>query len=213
MRKTGRLRIVVNGLIAAAVVVGTVMMMVGADGVLLSNGWNSLKYFTVLSNLFEGVASLLWLAFAVCTAEHAPPKAVEAVKYVACVCVGLTFVTVMVFLGPLYGYPFMFAGANLFFHLLIPVASMAEFVLMNATPMTLRHNLEATLPTLLYGSVYLINILFNGVGEYPDTNDWYGFVNWGLPVGIVIFAMISMAAFVIGLALRRLNTMRNSELM
>lgn len=210
MRANKRIRMAVNGLLAAAVAVGTTMMFLGGEGTLLSNGLDGLKYFTVLSNIFEGIASLLWLAFAARSADHAPPKAVEIVKYAAGVCVGLTFVTVMVFLGPLYGYPFMFMGANLFFHLLIPVAAMLEFVLMNTAPMTLRHNLAATLPTLLYGTVYLINILLNGVGEYPDTNDWYGFVNWGLPVGIVIFAVISAAAFVIGLALRLLNTMRNA---
>ena len=54
----------------------------------------------------------------------------------------------------------------------------------------------------VYGTVYLTNILVNGTGVWPDTNDFYGFMNWGLPVGIVIFACIMLAIWGIACVLR-----------
>jgi len=51
--------------------------------------------------------------------------------------VGLTFFTVALFLGPIYG-----------------------------------HN-------ILYGAAYLFNIMINGKGTWPDTNDRYGFLDRG----------------------------------
>ena len=38
-----------------------IAIFVSASGTLMHNGINSLKYFTVLSNLFEGAASVIWL--------------------------------------------------------------------------------------------------------------------------------------------------------
>ena len=41
--------------------------------------------------------------------------------------------------------------------------------------------LIAVIPMIVYGTFYLGNILLNGRGEWPDTNDWYGFAMWGIP--------------------------------
>ena len=47
------------------------------------------------------------------------PCTVYQLKYAATVSVGLTFLTVMLFLGPRFGYGAMFQGVNLWFHLLM----------------------------------------------------------------------------------------------
>ena len=125
----------------------------------------------------------------------------------AAAAVGLTFMVVMVFLGPLYGYPMMFTGANLFFHLLIPIAAMAEIIFLSDTGFTRRDNRLTILPPLLYGTGYLGNNIINGIGEWPDTNDWYSFLAWGYPMGIVIFAVICAVAWLLGLMLRQLQIM------
>ena len=54
--------------------------------------------------------------------------------------------------------------------------------------MPFKYTFIAAIPSLIYGNFYLANCLINGVGEWPETNDWYGFLNWGYPVGIAIFA-------------------------
>ncbi len=40
----------------------------------------------------------------------------------ACVCLGLTFMTIAFFLGPIYGLFSMYQGANFWFHLIVPLA-------------------------------------------------------------------------------------------
>ena len=111
----------------------------------------------------------------------------------------------MLFLGPLYGYPAMLAGVNFFLHLVVPVAALAECIFLSRTIYTRRDNRLAVVPMLIYGTVYLANNLINGTGEWPDTNDWYGFLNWGLPAGLVIFSGLCLITWIAGALIRRVN--------
>ncbi|MBQ9263428.1 MAG: hypothetical protein IJ189_04370 [Clostridia bacterium] len=179
------------------------MVFVVQDGVLSATGLGSLKYFTVLSNLLEGAASLLW-GLCACREKHA--RLAARVKYIAAVSVGLTFVTVLVFLGPFFGYGGMYTGSNFWFHLILPLAAMAEFMLLNDAPMTHRDNRLAVAPMLLYGIGYLANNLINGIGAWPHTNDFYAFLTWGYPVGMVILVVIIVGTYGIGWLLRQANS-------
>ena len=49
------------------------------------------------------------------------------------------------------------------------------------------------------------NNLINGIGEWPDTNDWYLFLTWGYPVGVLIFIVICAVTWLLGLAMRKLH--------
>ena len=156
----------------------------------MTGGFRTLKYFTILSNLLEAFACVLFVI-----------NGNELIKYVGAVSVGLTFTVVMVFLGPLFGYRMMFYGASLWFHALIPLMAMAEFVMCNSREMTSRDNLYAVFPMLVYGIGYVGNIIIRGIPH----NDWYGFMSWGYPVGTVIFALIVAVTYLIGLLLRKIN--------
>ena len=200
------LRRIVNICIAIAVLISWVMMILFGQGTLAQNGLGNLKFFTVLSNLFEGIASVIWL---VNTRKSETEKIrAERIKYVAASAVALTFAVVMGFLGPLYGYSSMFTGANLFFHLLIPLAAMAEIIFLSDHEFSSRDNGYTVIPPLVYGTVYLCNNLINGIGEWPDTNDFYGFLNWGYPTGIGIFAGICIVTWLLGLMMRKLSGLR-----
>jgi len=109
----------------------------------------------------------------------------------------------MVFLGPLYGYPAMLVGANLFMHLITPVTAIAEVIFLSDVEYTRRDNALVMISPLLYGSFYLGNIAINGIGEWPDTNDWYLFFTWGFPVGMVIFAVIFAVTWLLGFLMRK----------
>jgi hypothetical protein len=61
------------------------------------------------------------------------------------------------------------------------------------------------LSPVIYGVFYLGNNIINGIGEWPDTNDWYFFLAWGYPVGILIFAVICGVIWLLGLAMRKLH--------
>ncbi len=129
-------------------------MLTRGMGMLAAKGILSLRYFTVLSNLLMGVAALAALLF------REKPRWVRRLQYAGAASVGLTFLVVMVFLGPLYGYPGMFRGANLWFHLIVPLLAMVGFVLFEegCSP-TIPESLLATVPMLLYGVWYWANLM------------------------------------------------------
>ena len=193
----------INIFLVIAVLGSWIAIFVSASGTLMHNGINSLKYFTVLSNLFEGLASVVWL---ISSRNNGKASArAELLKYIAAAAVGLTCVVVLTFLGPLYGYPEMFAGPSLFMHLLTPVIAIAEIIFLSDFTYTRRENRLVMLSPIVYGVVYLGNNLINGIGEWPDTNDWYLFLTWGYPVGVLIFIVICAVTWLLGLAMRKLH--------
>ncbi len=185
-----------------------VMLTSRSEVTLAAIGLYSLKYFTVLSNLLLGAASLVYAVCLVRFLRHdaSIPSWAHKLKFAATVAVGVTFMTVMLFLGPTMGYAMMFVGANLWFHLVLPVLAIVEFVFFDIwRSLSFKQSLLGVLPTLLYGIAYCANILLNGVGEWPATNDWYGFTMWGVEFMPVVFFVMLVATWIIAIALRAGN--------
>lgn len=196
--------IIMNCLIIAFVVIGTVVMLsprVSSEGaVLASRGWKNLRYFTVLSNEFCGIISIMWIV------QSIRGKTFSALlKLTAVAAVGLTFVIVAFFLAPMNPQLNLYQGGNLWFHLIVPVTAMIEFLILDTDKLPVKKTLIAALPSLIYGLGYLINILINGKGEWPNTNDWYGFLTWGYPVGFLIFGFIFLMNWVIACLMQLFN--------
>lgn len=172
-----------------------------SDGALMTaRGLNTLKYFTVLSNLLAGAASLLtvvWLLRGAKTGGRLP-RWLVVLRITAAACVMLTFLTVAAFLGPLFGYAAMFGGPSLWLHLFIPLASAAGVLLLRGDRMARRELLWCLAPVGAYAVFYLGNILIHGIGTRPQSNDWYNLLNWGWGVGLVLFA--GLLCFVLGSA-------------
>ena len=61
-------------------------------------GLQALRFFTILSNLFAAIASLL-----IFLTLPRSPYWIWLIKYIAACSVTVTFLTVMLFLGPSYG--------------------------------------------------------------------------------------------------------------
>ncbi len=178
------------------------------DGAALAaGGLSSLRYFTILSNLFNGTISLI---YAVRTANKIEISAAQKTwKLAAVTSVGVTFVTVMCFLGPIYGYDKMFRGANFWLHFVLPVASICSFVFLERDiKMPFPYTLWSIVPTILYASVYLINIALNGIGSGENRNDIYGFLNWGNAIGGLICIGIIAGTWVISICLYYLNGLK-----
>jgi hypothetical protein len=194
------------------------------DGYFLTKGISNFKYFTVLSNVFCGAVALIYL-IELTTRRADKSKAtdkskgigkskatdkylcvIRILKVMAVTAVGLTFVQIIAFLGPLYGYAKMYKGANLYFHLIIPILAMADYIVTDLGDIPFRDTICGIVPTLLYGVIYYINIIINGIGEWPNGNDWYGFMNWGMPGAIAIMAGSLFVSFLIGCILRKLNS-------
>ena len=184
-----------NVFIFVIVIINWIRMMLGLSNTgLASSGLRSLKYFTVLSNLFEAYASMMWLY-----------KKDEKLKYIASVSLSLTFITVVLFLGPLFGYRIMFIGSNFWFHLIIPIIAVMEVIFLSKYTISKKDNLFALMPMFIYGLFYVGNIFINGVGSWPNINDWYGFFTWGYTGGVVVFVVISLATYFMGYVIKKIN--------
>lgn len=143
--------------------------------------------------------------------EWTCPAWMMTLKLAAAAAVMVTFLVVACFFGPLYTYPVLYRGSNLWFHLIIPVLGMAEFCLLDGE-IPFRMTFLTGAPALVYGCFYLGNILINGKGEWPDTNDWYGFMNWGFGPAMVIFAGIVLTSWGAACLLRRINRLANRKI-
>jgi hypothetical protein len=187
--------------------IGTCLMWSNTDSGagLMASGFANLKYFTVLSNLFCGIVAFIRLIFFALSKKFSVLP-----KLMAASATGLTFLIIAAFLQPLYPNLNLYEGGNLYFHRIVPLLAMAEFLIIRTREKILfKYTLYSALLALLYGTYYLVNILINGIGEWPDTNDWYGFLNWGFPIGIAIFAFVVLMDFGIACLLRFLNNLTN----
>ena len=199
-----KIAIIIESLIVVLVIIGTIIMFNGAadETGLTSSGLYNLKYFTVLSNEFCGIIIFIDL-IRKCMGKNVVSR---YLKYMAATSVGLTFAIIAFFLQPMYRELNMYKGGNLFFHLIVPLLAMVEFVVFEKESreekISLRYTFIAAIPSVIYGFGYLINILINGRGVWPDTNDWYGFLNWGFPVGFGIFAGVVIINWIMALIIR-----------
>ncbi|MCR5302688.1 MAG: hypothetical protein K6E49_09655 [Lachnospiraceae bacterium] len=194
-------RTYINCIIVILAVTGTILSFTAKDGDTLSaRGFSSLKFFTVDSNIFAGIVSIAWILSERSSSRRA---VTDLLKLAAASAVGVTFLTVLVFLGPLYGYENMYHKVNFFFHLVIPLLAMFEYVFFNGQSISVKQCLICPAIVIVYGIGYIINLFVNGF----EKGDFYGFVNWGFGIGLVIFAVICLAAFLTGLLLTALNRM------
>lgn len=196
-------------------------------------GIENLKYFTVLSNIFAGGVAIIWVTVSSGLATflmiwfvgHAilekqltyyifcdvyNIKSPVLLKLMSASAVGLTFLIIAAFLAPMYPDLDLYTGSNLYFHRVVPLLAMAEMILMKVDrKIPFKYTLISASLALIYDVGYVINILINGIGEWPNTNDWYGFLNWGYPIGAVIFVAIVLMDFGIACLLRGLNILVN----
>ena len=185
---------------------GSMVFAITDGGMLSMPGWRSLRFFTVLSNLFNAEVCLAYAAGRLggCVSER-----MQVWKLMGTTAVGLTFLTVMGFLGPVFGYGGMFPGGNLWLHLLLPAASILGYLLLDSdVPLPLRKTGWAVVPVLVYGVGYFGNILIQGVGDWPDRHDFYGFLLWGWCPGAVIIAALLLLTWGLALLLWRFGRCR-----
>ena len=201
--------IILNLIIVIFTVIGIILMLTSKaeEGALQSSGFENFKFYTVLTNVFCGIVASVFLVFKLLKKDT---EKIRALKLAAVVGVAITFAVVAFMFGPLYGFLQFYKRGNLYFHLLLPVTAMIEFIVVRRKKMPFRYAVYAAVPTLIYAIGYLLNILINGIGgAWPDTNDFYGFLNWGWPVGIAIFTGIPLTAFGVANIFRAISNKRS----
>lgn len=194
-------QLITNIVIVILVSIGTYMTMTYRSAWMefQMRGIMCLRYFTVQSNIFAGVVALIALFY--------QGKTTKVLKLMSATATGLTFSVVAFFLGPMYGYHRMYKNANLYFHLIVPLIAMIDFILLTDVPKKMKWKILSAMLTVLYGIGYILNILINGMGgRYPRNNDFYFFLRWGWGVAILIFAVIILLSFGIANLLCALNS-------
>lgn len=206
--KISKTELILNLIIVIFAVIGIILMLTSEaeEGALQSSGLENFKFYTVLTNVFCGIVALIYL---VCIFAKKDIGKMAALKLAAVCGVAITFAVVAFMFGPLYGFPNFYKRGNLYFHLLLPATAIIEFLFIKRKRLPFRYTVFAAIPTLLYAIGYLLNILINGIGgPWPDTNDFYGFLNWGWPVGIAIFTGIPLTAFGVANIFRTISNKR-----
>ncbi|MBR3226315.1 MAG: Pr6Pr family membrane protein [Atopobiaceae bacterium] len=199
---------IVANVIIAVISLGAWLMLafdrLADQRMLVSRGKESLRYFTVLSNLLSGMVSAIYASAPLWTGEV--PSWLLTLKLMSTTAVMLTFLTVVLLLRPAHGFMGMFVGGNFWLHLVLPLLAAIDlclFVPVWQLPWTC--TLWAILPTLLYGIGYLRGVLLHGAEQNGVIYDFYGFLRWGRDRIPIVMAGMLLFAWVISLGLYFFN--------
>ena len=191
------LTLIADAVIVLMVIVSLIMMFQYTANSLDGGGWDAFKFFTVDSNVLLMACALVAIPFDVLVLlkkREASPRFVKILMLVGAAATGLTFLTVVAFLGPTMGWEIMFVHMNLFMHLLTPLMGFARYLLCGFKEEKIRFvpdSFYAAIPMILYGIIYLINVATHDGYGNPDY-DWYGFGAYG-PVGVAISFLATLS--------------------
>ncbi len=219
--KNTKISLVLNIIISILVLFSTIAMftgyrfMNGQEAILESTKLGMLRFFTVQSNLFMGIISLLFIIDEI-KILRGNKKEISFFKYVlklmSTSAVGLTFFVVFAYLGPItkYGLVSLLMNSNLFFHLIIPVLSIVTFIFFERTnKLKFKDTLYGIIPTLLYGIYYITNVLIHVEnGKVSPKYDWYWFVQGGVWTALIVVPIIFLVSYLISLGLWRVNKLK-----
>ncbi len=132
----------------------------------LGRARNAFRFFTVQSNTLCAISALFLLLY---------PDAewTYYLKYIGTCAVTVTMMTVLLFLGPVFGYQYMFKGSDLFMHLLTPLLAIVSLCVFESKGMSPVAACLGLLPVALYAPLYLNRIIFAPKEKRWD--DFYGF--------------------------------------
>ena len=131
------------------------------------------RYYTTLSNILGALVAVPVMIGAVLRLagkEASLPAWLQVLRFVSASALAVTMMTVVLFLGPMFGWSGMFEGANYWFHLVNPLLSIFSYLLLepgNRVPR--KYSFAGIVQTVLYGAVYIPMVLS---GTWPD---FYGF--------------------------------------
>ena len=205
-----KIRIISDLAVNLAIAVFTVMAVYnyfsGGPDALGSVNTQTFRYFTTDSNLLMAVIALVYAGFNVLCLfrpETAEPKWLHILKFTGTTAVSVTFVTVVIFLGPTAamksgarGYFRMFEGNVFFLHFLCPLLAIVSFTLLERGPrLSVIETLWALIPTVVYSIIYYIMVV-KAARPWPD---FYGFT-FGGKMWAVPFSVLGMYTLTFGLA-------------
>ncbi len=148
----------------------------------VETGFDSYKFFTTDSNILAALSSLVLIPYEIQILRgkrEKLPHAAVVFKYIGMTAVMLTFITVLTVLLPQYDAGFLLLGTALYMHLAGPLAAFVTFAFLETdTRIKLPEAFLALIPSVLYGSVYLIQVVVIGE-KNGGWSDFYTFNKGG----------------------------------
>ena len=210
-RKLSRL---MYGMIFIMTVFATIIMFSGYqfmksyDVGLESTRLGMFRFFTVDANLFMGIVSLIFMieeTKVLKGKQKEIPRLAYLLNLMSTTAVTLTFTVVFLYLGPIskYGIKSMITNSNLFFHLLIPLLSILNFIFIEENEkLEKKDTIYGMLPTIIYALYYLINVLIHMEnGKVSPIYDWYWFIQNGVWTAIIVIPIIFLLTYMIAITL------------
>lgn len=165
-----------------------------------ASSWIAFKFFTVDSNVYAGIISLIIAIYQILFLNKKItkiPSILWILKLTASVSLTLTFMTTTFFLAPAaeYGFFSLFTNSNLFYHFIVPVLYFISFVFIDEThKISFKHTFTGIIPMLIYCIYYTIPvIIFMEDGQIAENTDWYHFLANGFNmIYIVIPVMLGL---------------------
>ena len=217
MNKREKAGFIINIIIFAFTVFATVCLIIGFHfmeniDVLSTPSFKSFKYFTVDSNVFAGLISLVYVIYKLIPAEKKSkklPTALYILKLAATTGVTLTMMVTVFFLAPrsTTTYFHYFMNSNLFMHLITPLLCIISFIFFEPTEKTnFPLSFTGIIPMVLYSFFYVPNVLLHlDNGKVLKDYDWYGFLFAGLNTIWFVIPLLFIATWVFSLGLWALN--------
>lgn len=222
MERKIKMSIFMNVLIFILTLMSTIFMLVGfkfmgEDTVLTATKIEAFKFYTVDSNILMGIIALFFAGLEIQKLfgkiDEIPTYA-YVLKLVGTVGVVLTFLTTVLYLGPIIdtGFFSLFRNSNLFYHLIIPILSMITFVLFeNTDKLKLKHTFIGMITMLIYSVFYTVSALLHiENGKVIHGYDWYGFVKNGLSSVYIVTPVMLLFTYLISFGLYFLNKKLNN---
>ncbi len=128
-----------------------------------SRGKRAFRYFTTQSNVLCAISALFMCFF---------PDTSWAyyLKIIGTCAVTVTMLTVLLFLGPIYGYKVLFKGSDFFMHLLTPLLALFSLCILERRGLNFSTSFIGLLPVALYAPLYLYNVVYA-----PEEKRWEDF--------------------------------------
>ena len=182
-----------DALMIAFVLIAATTDLFTVNLALWNTGLRKFRYFTVDSNVLAALTLLAALPFKYrrLVTDKPLPHFCSVLSLVGVTASSVTFMTVLLFLGPRLGYANMFLGGNLLLHLVCPVCMAVSFIFDcgSGKKLKFRYTPLSLLPTVIYAVLYLIMVIAVGA-DNGGWEDFYGFNAGGMWYisGVLMFA-------------------------
>ena len=218
-----KISIILNSIIFILVTLGTIFMMTGfkfmAQSETLSvTKLGVFKFFTVDSNIFFGIVSLIFLIYEILLIKKKIKKipiVIYVLKLISTAAVVLTFTVTLCYLVPTseYSWLFFYQNSNLFFHLIVPILGIITFIFFDYyQEIPYKYTFYSLLPMFLYSIYYSSNIFLHiKNGNILPKYDFYGFLRNGTNLIFIVVIIMILLTYTIGYTLWKFNIYRGKK--